>query len=298
MPCFHPLSAYRSRAGRDPNTGSWPIVFNVREGYIDMPVQVPCGQCIGCRLERSRQWAIRCMHESSLHEDNCFLTLTYDNAHLPPDGSLNKRDICLFLKRLRKRFGSGIRFFQCGEYGSLFQRPHHHAIIFGFDFPDKKLWSINHGVKLYRSQILEELWPFGYCTIGSVTFESAAYVARYIIKKINGDRAKPHYNGRLPEFITMSRRPGIAHDWIQEFSTDVYPGDRCVVRPGFVARPPKYYDKIFDLTNHEVFSKIKNRRILKAKESEDNCLSRLAAREGVQKARMEKLVRKFENGSV
>nr|QJB19643.1 MAG: replication initiator protein [Microvirus sp.] len=298
MPCFHPLSAYRSRAGRDPNTGSWPIVFNVREGYIDMPVQVPCGQCIGCRLERSRQWAIRCMHESSLHEDNCFLTLTYDNAHLPADGSLNKRDICLFLKRLRKRFGSGIRFFQCGEYGSLFQRPHHHAIIFGFDFPDKKLWFINHGVKLYRSQILEELWPFGYCTIGSVTFESAAYVARYIIKKVNGDRAKSHYNGRLPEFITMSRRPGIAHDWIQEFSTDVYPGDRCVVRPGFVARPPKYYDKIFDLTNHEVFSKIKNRRILKAKESEDNCLYRLAAREGVQKARMEKLVRKFENGSV
>ena len=159
MPCYHPLSAYRSRTGRDPVTGSWPTVFNVREGYIDMPVQVPCGQCIGCRLERSRQWAIRCLHESSLHSDNCFLTLTYDNGHLPVDGSLNKRDICLFLKRFRKRCGSGIRFFQCGEYGELYQRPHHHMIVFGYDFPDKKLFSVSHGFRLYRSAILEELWP-------------------------------------------------------------------------------------------------------------------------------------------
>jgi len=298
MPCYHPLSAYRSRTGRDPSTGSWPIVFNVREGYIDMPVNVPCGQCIGCRLERSRQWAIRCLHESSLHNDNCFLTLTYDNDHLPSDGSLNKRDICLFLKRLRKMFGSGIRFFQCGEYGSLFMRPHHHMIVFGFDFPDKKLFTVNNGVRLYRSAILEQLWPYGYCTIGTVTFESAAYVARYIVKKINGDRSESHYNGRLPEFITMSRRPGIAHDWISRFKDDVYPDDLCVVRKGLIAKPPKYYDKIYDLTDHSLFCKIKAKRVLQAKGSDDNCLSRLAVREVVQKRRAEKLVRKFESGSV
>lgn len=298
MPCYYPLSAYRSRTGRDPKTGSWPIVFKARDGYVDLPVTVPCGQCHGCRLERSRQWAIRCLHEASLHQDNCYLTLTYAPEYLPADRSLNKRDICLFMKRLRKRFGDGIRFFQCGEYGEDFNRPHHHVLLFGFDFPDRKYWCNSHGFRLYRSAILEELWPFGHCTIGNVTFESAAYVARYIMKKMNGDKAASHYNGRLPEFITMSRRPGIAHDWITQFKDDVYPNDKCVVRPGFIAKPPKYYDRVFDLCHHDIFAIIKSRRIKAAKESDDNCLSRLAVREVVQKRRAEKLVRKFESGSV
>lgn len=294
MPCYRPLSAYRSRLGRDSVSGKWPIVFKLQDGYVDMPVQVPCGQCIGCRLERSRQWAIRCMHEASLHRDNCFLTLTYDNDHFPDGGSLNKRDICLFLKRLRKRFGDGIRFFQCGEYGTLFARPHHHVLLFGFDFPDKKYWSSSNGVPLYRSSILEELWPFGFCSVGNVTFESAAYVARYITKKVTGDSAAAHYSGRLPEFITMSRRPGIAREWFSKYASDVYPRDECIIRGKMVARPPRYYDRIYDLTDHLAFAKIKARRIKRAKGSDDNCLSRLSVREACQVEKAKKLYRKFE----
>ena len=152
MVCYHPITAWRSLEGRGAN-GKWPLVFNKRDGYCDLEVQVPCGQCVGCRLERSRQWAIRCVHEASLHSRNCFITLTYDDAHLPGI-SLVPRDYVLFMKRLRKMFGAGIRFFHCGEYGSINFRPHHHAIIFNFDFEDKVLWSVRSGVRLYRSAAL------------------------------------------------------------------------------------------------------------------------------------------------
>jgi hypothetical protein len=295
MACYHPITAYRSRSGRDPKSGKWPLVFNRANGYIDMPVIVPCGQCIGCRLEKSRQWAIRCLHESSLYENNCFLTLTYNDANLPTDGSLNKRDIVLFLKRLRKQFGSGIRFFQCGEYGSLLSRPHHHSIIFNFDFPDKVLWSVREGIRLYRSPILERLWPYGFSTIGDVTFESAAYVARYITKKITGDNSAEYYGGRQPEFITMSRRPGIARNWYEKFYSDVYPADSCVVRPGLICRPPKYYDNLYDLQEPDIFSGIKLKRTKLAKLSQDNDYDRLAVREKVQYLKFHKLIRPLEN---
>ena len=153
---------------------------------------------------------------------NCFVTLTYNDEHLPANGSLNKRDITLFLKRLRKRYGKGIRYYQCGEYGELLSRPHHHAILFNHDFEDKQLWSVRGGVRLYRSASLEQLWPYGYSTIGDVTFESAAYVARYVVKKITGEREGEHYRGKMPEFATMSRRPGIGRGWLH-FS--------CIERP-------------------------------------------------------------------
>ena len=112
MPCYHPLLGYRSRSLTE--KGKRAVVFNPRDGYVDQPVQLPCGQCIGCRLERSRVWAVRCVHEASLHSDNCFITLTYDNSHLPSDGSLHKDHFQKFMKRLRKSVGK-VRFFHCDE---------------------------------------------------------------------------------------------------------------------------------------------------------------------------------------
>ncbi len=132
MPCYHPLSAFQCADGS--------IVFHERRWYNTVKtLSLPCGQCIGCRLERSRQWAMRCMHEAQLHENNCFITLTYDNTHLPSDGSLHYKDFQLFIKRLRKKFGNTrIRYYMAGEYGENFGRPHFHACIFGHDFHDKK----------------------------------------------------------------------------------------------------------------------------------------------------------------
>lgn len=193
MPCFKPLEAYRPR-----DTRSKKLIFSYNPKTCDSitPIMLPCGQCVGCRLERSRQWALRCVHESKMHKDNCFITLTYATEHLPPDSSLHYPDFQKFMKRLRKKYGEGIRFYMCGEYGENFGRPHFHACLFGHNFTDLKLWKETNGQKLYRSKELEQLWPFGHSSVGSVTFESAAYVARYIMKKITGEAAEQHYTFR------------------------------------------------------------------------------------------------------
>ena len=299
MVCYHPITAWRSVDGRGAN-GRWPLVFNKRDGYSDLEVQIPCGQCVGCRLERSRQWAVRCIHEASLYKDNCFLTLTYNDENLKTD-SLVPRDFVLFMKRFRKRFGAGIRFFHCGEYGSINKRPHHHAIIFNFDFPDKEFWKPNRGYPIYRSPSLEELWPFGYSSIGAVTFESAAYVARYIMKKITGDDAIEHYQGRIPEYVTMSRKPGIAYEWFRKYHNDVYPNDYIVLRDGIKSRPPRYYDNLFDrihdlyITDNDKLPSLdtlKYRRKLKARiHAANSTYRRLRVREQCQLKKLDLLVR-------
>lgn len=260
-----------------------------------MPLKIPCGQCIGCRLERSRQWAIRCVHEASLWPHNCFVTLTYNNDNLPAGGTLVKRDVQLFLKRLRKHFGGQkIRFYMCGEYGDQLQRPHYHLILFNLNFVDKKLYKVNHGYPLYTSETLSRLWPFGYHTIGDVTFETCAYTARYILKKVNGDMASEHYHGRLAEYTCMSRKPGIAHDWYETWKDDVYPHDYVIIRGGIKCRPPRYYDHLFELDNEEVFKRVKWIRKYKASKSPDNSYERLQVRKTVQISKLRKLIRPFE----
>ena len=150
------------------------------------------------------------------------------------------------------------------------------------------------GIRLYRSKALEELWPYGISSVGELTFESAAYVARYVTKKITGDRSDEHYRGREPEFITMSRRPGIARGWFDRFSSDVYTDDNCVVRPGLIARPPKYYDNLYDLKDSEKMRRIRVSRRSKAESSGDNTYERRLVKEKIQYRKFEKLVRPYE----
>ena len=225
MPCYSPIDGYRSRFVNP--SGKRSIVFDVKSGYKDRPVTVKCGQCIGCRLEYSRQWAIRCLHESTLYDQNNFLTLTYNDENLPQDQSLVKHHFQDFMKRYRKHvYPKKIRFFMCGEYGENFSRPHYHAIIFDHDFHDKELFKTEQDSKLYISPTLQKLWNKGFSTIGAVNFNTAAYVSRYIIKKQTGKDSESHYNkiisdwnpvtGEInfwkevnlqPEYTTMSRRP-------------------------------------------------------------------------------------------
>lgn len=296
MPCYHPLSAYQCADGT--------IVFQERRWFNTVKtLSLPCGQCIGCRLERSRQWAMRCMHEAQLHQQNCFITLTYDNTHLPSDGSLHYKDFQLFIKRLRKKFGNTrIRYYMAGEYGENFGRPHFHACLFGYDFHDKKLWKRSpSGSMLYRSADLELLWPFGYSSIGDVNFESAAYVARYIMKKVTGHNAKDHYQEtdqdtgeiitRKPEFNKMSLKPGIGYDWYKKYKTDVYPHDYVIIK-GKKVKPPKFYDKKYKTDNPYEFDEILYKREINGKlNSEDNTLERLKVKEIVQQAKLLKLKR-------
>ena len=246
---------------------------------------------------------MRCMHEAQLHENNCFITLTYDNTHLPSDGSLHYEDFQRFVKRLRKKFGhTRIRYYMAGEYGENFGRPHFHACIFGFDFSDKKLWKrSSSGSMLYRSQDLETLWPFGYSSIGDVNFESAAYVARYIMKKVTGHNSKAHYTQtdtetgeittRKPEFNKMSLKPGIGYDWYKTYKTDVYPHDYVVIK-GKKVKPPKFYDKKYKMDNPYEFDEILYKREINGKlNSEDNTFERLKVKEIVQQAKLQQLKR-------
>lgn len=278
--CTKPLQAWYGKELT--RLGKRPMVFSHTNAEDpDSPVSLPCGQCMACRLERSRQWAIRCMHEASLYENNCFITLTFNPEELEKRDkpwSLDVRDYQLFMKRLRKKYGDGIRFFHCGEYGSHGGRPHYHACLFNFDFPDKRLWQMVNGNRLYVSDALSELWPYGFSTIGEVTFESAAYVARYIMKKVTGDAAEDHYQfvdsktgeflyDKKPEYTTMSRRPGIAKGWFEKYQTDVYPKDFITVN-GKKCRPPKFYDKILEQTRPFEFDEVKEKRLIKAEKRE------------------------------
>lgn len=295
MTCYHPLTAYIDLDAKTDN-GKKMICFSTPKGLSQYDeIRLPCGQCIGCRLERSRQWAIRSVHEALLHDENCFITLTYSDEFLHPSGSLkfHKKDFVLFMKRLRKKFGSGIRFLHCGEYGELWQRPHHHAIIFGLDFHDKVVAGRNHsGNLLYSSPTLERLWPFGIVRIGACTFESVAYVARYVTKKVNGLDAYEHYYGREPEYITMSRRPGIGHDWLFK-NPEIYNYDEVVIRNGLKCRPPAYYDRLFEDIAPDFMEDIKEKRKVKAIESAVD-YERLSIKEEYKKLCAKRLVRSLE----
>lgn len=306
MACFHPITAWYSKF-KNPS-GKRSLVFNPKFAeQRDDPIDIACGQCVGCRLERSRQWAIRCVHEASLYESNCFITLTFSPDALQQrenEWSLDVRDYQLFMKRLRKKYGSKIRFFHCGEYGEKHKRPHYHACLFNFDFPDKKLWRTVNGNNLYISESLCDLWPYGFSTIGDVTFESAAYVSRYIMKKVTGSAADEHYHwvdeetGETkplkPEYTTMSRRPGIGKGWFDKYESDVFPDDFVVIN-GKKMRPPKYYDSLLEQTRPFEFDYIKDQRKIKALDFQDNNThDRLEVREKVQLARLEKLPRNHD----
>jgi len=218
------------------------------------------------------------MHEKRMHRLSCFLSLTYDDEFLPEGGTLVKRDLQLFMKRLRKRFGDGIRFYGCGEYGGRSLRPHYHLLLFNFDFPDKKVYKRDErGGYLYTSGACEELWAFGYNVIGSVDFNSCAYVARYICDKLDGDRVE-EYGGRAPEFSVMSRRPGIGTGWFEKYGRETYLHD-SVIMNGREVLPPRFYDMKLD---DEVLKGIKRERKLKAlKNFADNTVDRRIVKEQV-----------------
>ena len=266
MVCLHPIEAYFSKSINP--SGKRSLVFNRLDAFdSENPVYIACGQCIGCRLERSRQWATRCVLESQLHKENTFLTLTYNDEFLPKDGSLHKEHLQLFMKRLRRKldyfgFTSKVRFFACGEYGSLYERPHYHIILFGFRPHDlKRIGGNKLGNSYFSSEFISALWPFGYNMCADVSFESCAYVARYVTKKITGEAAESHYKGRLPEFTLMSRRPGIAADWLHKYQKDVYPNDYIIIRGDKKVRPPKYFDSIIEKECPELFDFLKSKRL-------------------------------------
>lgn len=310
MPCYRPLDAYIALGKTD--NGKKNIVFRRPPVFMDT-IQLPCGQCIGCRIMRSVTWAARCMHEMSLHDSNCFITLTYDEEHLPDDRSLNKSVFQKFLKRLRKEiYPHKIRYFMCGEYGDDSWRPHYHAIIFGYDFPDKlRVQSQEVENPYFISTQLSRLWPYGFHVIAEANFDTAAYVARYCTKKITGEKAQSHYHRTIldwepttgeinyynevdlqPEYATMSRRPAVGKGWFDKYKSDCYPSDYLIVDSRKVP-VPRYYDKLYEKEDALKIASIKQKRKLKAiLNKEENTLARLRVREFVKQEQAKSLQRR------
>lgn len=301
MPCLYPLTGYRNKLGQ--------LTQSPRYAIDDGKITVRCGQCIECRLRRSAAWATRCVHESSLYARNCFITLTYSPEHIPHGGTLVLKHYQDFMKRLRKRMGEGIRFFHCGEYGEKTQRPHYHAILFNMDFDDKVPWKVRDEYTYYNSKILTDLWGYGHTAIGEANFLTAAYVARYVTKKITGPTAQQHYErlnlqtGEIidlkSEYVTMSRRPGIGKLWFDKYKTDVYPSDEVVIERGdkmIKLPPPKYYDGLFELVDAEEMEQVKFKRQERAKiMAKHSTEERLAVREEIITRKLQQLKRGYEN---
>lgn len=301
MTCYHPLKGFKYGVTKNgkPNyiiTGSDVkhieitgdrLVKVYHDGVIspfcDSAVtdfiQIPCGKCIGCRLDYSRNWANRCILEASQYDLNCFITLTYDDVHLPfsenaagvKSPCLVKRHFQLFMKRLRKRFGNNIRFFACGEYGEKFLRPHFHAILFNHDFQDKKLFYTKDGLSYYLSDDLQKLWTNGYSVIGDVSWDSCCYVARYVTKKLNGDVAPYEDLNISPPFMLCSNRPGIGKAGLEDIKEDLLSyGAKYISTPsGSVCLTSNnYFDRILSNSNPVEFEELKQLRIDVAKDKQ------------------------------
>ncbi|QCQ84953.1 replication initiator protein [Blackfly microvirus SF02] len=277
----------------DPNPDK-KLVFRKDKSETGVGLKIPCGKCPGCRLEQSRQWAMRCMHEKRMHlrEGSSFLTLTYDDEHLPKDYGLHKPDLQYFMKRLRKARYEGVRFYACGEYGETLQRPHYHVLLFNVHFPDmvknRDQREGQHAIS--TSKELQQLWPYGQNFIGEVTFDSCAYVARYIAKKLKKrDIVLPNGNVvvRDPEFTLMSRRPGLGTEYYEKFGHEIHTHDSVVMR-GHEVSPPRFYDEKLrktDPARYEQIKKLRRRRIMKLSKA-DNTQARLRVREIVSLAKL------------
>jgi len=293
MPCFRPLTAWQTDDGS--------ILFAERGKSIRRELLLPCGQCIGCRTQRVTDWTVRCLHECQMAGLSCFVTLTYDEKHLPDRGNLHYPDFQGFMKRLRGhceyRGLKKPRFFCGAEYGSAKGRPHFHALLFGYFPSDRVPYPTENDYPMWTSPSIEKLWGKGRHNFGLVTPESAAYVAGYTVKKVTGKDAEEHYTrcdpftGELyqvtPEFGRMSTVPPIGATWLKKFGhTDVY-GHDCVVINGRKKKVPRAYDKQWKDVDPDRIEELEYLRSVKAKKYlEHNTDARLAVRELCAKARL------------
>jgi hypothetical protein len=310
MPCYSPLKGYKNV------NGAWQFKKDNSVG----PMDVACGSCLGCRLDRSRVWAMRIVHESQLYDGghgNSFVTLTYSDDAVPDDWSLKKSDFQKFMKRLRKAYPQKIRYFHVGEYGDKCKhikpweedrsvkdcpgcdvgRPHYHACLFNVSFTDLEPVGQRNGVVYYTSGKLQSFWPHGHVQVGEVNFESAAYAARYCLKKINGVEQDNWYqvtddHGEvlhvLPEYCSMSLKPGIGADWYEKFKTDIFPSDEVPVPgSGVFKKVPRYYESLLEREDEGLLEEVKAlRQAFRAAHADEYSPERLMQKYKVKKAQV------------
>lgn len=289
MQCFHPIPAWRLP------DGSVVLEEGLSGPSVEPGFHVPCGKCVGCRLERAREWGVRCEHEIKVSGPSSCVTLTYAPEYLPADGNLNHRHFQLFMKKLRK---SGLffrpRYFMCGEYGEIDSRPHFHSLLFGVWFDDRQYWRTVNGNKYFRSKTLEKFWTMGHCEIGPADFKAAAYIARYGMKQVNNEWSITPY-GRVdlktgevkptvPAYCRMSLKPGIGAGFFFKYRQEIVDFDH-VIQDGRPSSLPRYYDKLIEKDDPELLRQLKIDRVDKAMRF-DNSQDRRDAAEQIAKARL------------
>lgn len=265
---------------------------------------IPCGHCAECKMQHAQEWAFRCMKEAEQYENNVMVTLTYNDENVPHNYAvdlktgeilkdvltLNKRDVQLFIKRLRKHYGENVRYYMAGEYGAEFGRPHYHIIFFNLKVDDmrpynysKCEWSKEKNV-LYKSKTFDKLWNKGFVDLNEVNYETCCYVARYVMKKWTGAGAKDHYEetGQVPEYNCMSRRPGIGYNYYlknkEKFENEEVFWQKT--KKGLVEfKPGRYFDKQIEKENPEILEALKEKR----KNKSADYWSRLLAKTGLTK---------------
>ena len=338
MTCYHPLHAFNNginlASGKpnykitsnkvksvyfDEETNHWYLSSDPNEYSNNTYIDIPCGKCVGCRIDYSRSWATRCILEAQYHSRSMFLTITYDDDNVPhscyPDLetgeikdilTLSSKDFTLFIKRLRyyysERFNKEFRFFACGEYGSTTLRPHYHAIIFGLELDDLKEVKQSHtGFPLYQSDLVDKAWNKGFVLLSDNTWETSAYTARYIMKKQKGEGSSVYEEFNIePEFVRMSRMPGIAKQYYDDHKHDIYKHDEIILQNGKVVKPPKYFDDMYSKEFPEIFEEVRNKRIEAAKVSDDtkeklygDKYKRLEREEIAKQSQVSKLIREL-----
>lgn len=303
MTCYEPLHMLYSKADKVNKIIKYADEGMYWKRYANKPgyeiIKVPCGKCIGCRLDYASAWADRIMLEAKEWHNNIVINLTYDDDHLTwNDGidtktgelrkhpTLVKRDVQLFIKRLRKKYQGiepwtnpdtgkeqqPIRFFMCGEYGDQKGRPHYHIIMFNFRPPDMQRWELNeNGYQMYYSKEITKLWGMGMVKLNELTREMAEYIARYVTKKIKGKDAEETYQarGQVPEYTCMSRKPGIAHKYFEDHKETIYKTDEIFIPTAKglkKTKPSKYFDKKMAMEDEEFMELIKSRRKTNANE--------------------------------
>lgn len=287
--------------------------------YID--IRLPCGKCVGCHADKARNYATRAIHEYFAHRDrpSSFLTLTFNEDMLhkrdvPNYKSVYRSEFSGFVKRLRERiksiYGKEIRVFGSGEYGELHCRPHYHAIIYGFDFPDKYQVRTRVGkdlIRYYRSPFLESVWKppgynpsYGFSIIGEVTQNSCQYVTGYVSDKLDefGERDYKQLGIDKPFFYTPSKT-GLGYDYFQRYYKEIYSNGYCHWHNKVKAPIPPYYtallkDKDPELYNSYKLDKLKLMIDNLFIENLDMSEQRLLAREGALKEKYSKVIRSYE----
>lgn len=291
MSCYNPIKAYRAAAGG-------VVFYESQRNETIGDIEIPCGMCIGCRIRRSEDWTIRCMHEASLWPTNCFVTLTYKRDALPPNSSLDKADYQKFMKRLRTRSAPfPVRFFMCGEYGPLNGRPHYHAILFNKNFLNRtEAGKSKSGQPFYTDPELTEIWGHGRASVQDLTQETAGYCTGYILKKALGENAHTAYDivnergeviKRTPEYAQMSLKPGIGEQWFQKYHRDITRHD-VAVAAGREHQVPKYYDKLAKRHGLVDSDELQWKRELKARQRDpqEQTAERRKVREAVHIAKL------------